>query len=158
MEVNAPAQKVWSIVSNVDRDSEYWKGLSSSKTTKREGNIIEREVTVGFMGHKGHQIVKLNPEESVDIKMTDGPMVGVRRLRLVAKKGNSRTLLEAHWEFQFSKVPIFARGFVKSQIENVTKEALEKIALEAEGKSVQGKKIIVVTSTSSSSSSPTSGS
>ena len=132
VEVRASLDKVWDIVSDVDRDAEYWSGLSSAKTIRRDGNVIEREVTVGFMGHKGHQIVKLYPKTSVDIEMTDGPLVGSRKITL-SPLGNTKTKIEASWHFTFSKVPIFARAFVKSQIENVTKESLEKISLEAEG-------------------------
>jgi hypothetical protein len=98
VEVNASVDKIWDIVSNVDRDSEYWKGLNSIQNTRREENLVEREI------------------------------------RLVPL-GDGKTKLEVSWDFQFSKVPIFARGFVKSQIENVTKEALEKIAMVAEGTS-----------------------
>jgi ribosome-associated toxin RatA of RatAB toxin-antitoxin module len=142
-EVNAPVERIWSIVSNVDRDPAYWKGMNSSKTIRREENVIEREVNVGFMGHKGHQIVKLNPKTSVDIEMTDGPMVGSRKLKLVPLE-EGKTRLEASWDYTFSKVPIFARSFVKSQIERVTKEALEKIALEAEEKNKPTNKVVLV--------------
>lgn len=145
VEVNASAERVWAIISDIDRESEYWKGLNSAKVTKREGNIIEREVDVGFMGHKGHQIVKLNSKSSsIDIELKDGPLVGSRNLRLVSLSAD-KTNLEASWDFAFSKVPMFARGFVKSQIENVTKEALEKIALEAEG-TKPARKVVVMTS------------
>ncbi|MHB8566439.1 MAG: type II toxin-antitoxin system RatA family toxin [Nitrososphaerales archaeon] len=142
VEVNASPERVWSIISDINRESEYWKGLNSAKVTKREGNVIEREVEVGFMGHTGYQIVKLNPKSSIEIELKDGPLVGSRNLRLVPLIAD-KTNLEASWNFSFSKVPIFARGFVKSQIENVTKNALEKIALEAEGKKPTSKVVLV---------------
>jgi ribosome-associated toxin RatA of RatAB toxin-antitoxin module len=146
VEVNASLEKVWGIISNVDREPEYWKGLNSARITKRERNTIEREVDVGFMGHKGHQIVTLNPQSStIEIKLKDGPLVGSRILRIVPLGETEKTRLEASWNFSFSKVPIFARGFVKSQIENVTKNALEKVALEAEGKKPT-KKVVLVSS------------
>lgn len=134
VEVNASVEKIWDIISNVDRDSEYWKGLNSVQNTRREENLVERDVKVGFMGSEGHQIIRLNPKKSVDLTMTKGPMKGSREIRLVPLD-DAKTKLEVSWDFQFSKVPIFARGFVKSQIENVTKEALEKIAMVAEGTS-----------------------
>lgn len=146
VEVNASPEKVWSIISDIDRESEYWKGLNSATVTRREVNVIEREVAVGFMGQKGHQIVRLYPEDlKIHVEMTDGPLVGSRYLKLVSLQEETKTRLEASWNFSFSKVPIFARGFVKSQIENGTRDALEKIALEVEGKKPITK--VVVSST-----------
>ena len=147
VEVNASPERVWSIISNIDRESEYWKGLNSARVTKREGSIIEREVAVGFMGHKGHQIVRLYPEGlKIIVEMTSGPLIGSRNLKLISLQDGAKTKLETSWNFSFSKVPIFARGFVKSQIENVTRDALEKIGLEAEGKNPTNK--VVMSSTS----------
>ena len=147
VEVKALPEKVWSIISDVDRESRYWNGLKSARVRKREGNVIEREVEVGFMGHTGHQIVKLNPQSStIDIEMIDGPLVGSRNLKLVPLQTGAKTRLEASWNFSFSNVPMFAKGFVKSQIERVTKDALEKIALEAEGKEPSSEVVVVSSS------------
>ena len=133
VEVSASSERVWSIISDIDRDPEFWKGLNSARITKREG-VIEREVDVGFMGHTGHQIIKLDRNNSkIEVEMTSGPLIGSRTMKLVPLNG-ANTRLEASWNFSFSKVPIFARGFVKSQIESVTKNALEKIALESQVK------------------------
>jgi ribosome-associated toxin RatA of RatAB toxin-antitoxin module len=133
VEVRASSERVWSLISDIDRDPEFWKGLNSARITKREG-VIEREVDVGFMGHTGHQIIKLDRNNSkIEVEMTSGPLIGSRTMKLVPLNG-ANTRLEASWNFSFSKVPIFARGFVKSQIESVTKNALEKIALESQVK------------------------
>lgn len=133
--VRASSERVWSIVSDIDREPEFWKGLNSAKVTKREGSVIEREVDVGFMGHSGHQIIKLDRDNlTIEVEMTNGPLIGSRTMKLVPLQNGANTRLEASWNFSFSKVPIFARGFVKSQIENVTKNALEKIALESQEK------------------------
>ncbi len=144
VEVNASVDRIWDIVSDVDKDPEYWKGLNSVQNTRKEKNLVERNVKVGFMGSAGHQIIKLNPKKWIDLTMTSGPMKGSREIRLVSL-GDTKTKLEVSWDFQFSKVPIFARAFVKSQIESVTKDALEKIADVAEGSAVR-KKVVLVTS------------
>lgn len=143
-EVSASVERVWEIVSDVDKDGEYWKGLSSIQNIRKEQNLIERIVKVGFMGSEGYQIVKLNPKESIDLTMTKGPLRGSRKMRLVSLEDGKKTKLEVAWDFRFSGVPIFARSFVKSQIEGATKEALEKIASIAErGSSKEGKAALV---------------
>jgi carbon monoxide dehydrogenase subunit G len=131
VELTASVDRVWEIVSDVDKDAEYWKGLSSVQNTRREENVVERDVKVGFKGSKSHQVIELVPKSSVDLTMTSGPLRGTRKICLVPL--GDKTKLQVSWNFEFSKVPLFARGFVKSQIENVTKEALEKIAAVAGG-------------------------
>jgi hypothetical protein len=140
-----PLDKIWDIISDVDNDPQYWKGLSLIRNIRKEKNLVERSVKVGFMENEGHQIIKLNPKESVDLMMTNGPLRGSRQMKLCPSEDQKKTILSVEWDFQFSGVPIFARGFVKSQIEGVTKEALEKIARATEGSS--SSKVVVVSST-----------
>jgi ribosome-associated toxin RatA of RatAB toxin-antitoxin module len=131
VEMNASLETVWGIVSDTQREPEFWKGLNSVKIARKEGNLIEQDIDVGFMGHKVHQIIRLHPKTSIDVEMTEGPMVGTRKINLVPVD-NGKTRVEASWNFSFSKVPVFARSFAKSQIESSTQEALEKIASQAE--------------------------
>jgi ribosome-associated toxin RatA of RatAB toxin-antitoxin module len=131
-EVRASTDKVWEVISDVDRDPEYWNGMSSLNNIRREGNVTERSVVVGFMGHTGFQKVILHPRESIDLTMTKGPMKGSREIRLSSLDNGHKTRVDVSWKFHFSGVPIFARGFVKSQLEGTTKEALERIAKAAE--------------------------
>src|SRR5467141_289762 len=107
-EVDALADEIWDIISNVDRDPEYWSGLTSVHNTRKEGNLIEREVVVGFMGRKGTQR-------------------GSRVMKLVPL-GTMRTRIDVSWDIQFSAIPDFAQGFVRSRLEQGTREALDKIA------------------------------
>ena len=61
--VAAPLDKVWDIISDVDNDSKYYKGLNDIKNISKDGNKIEREVTVGFLKHKARQTIILNPKK-----------------------------------------------------------------------------------------------
>jgi uncharacterized protein YndB with AHSA1/START domain len=131
-EVRASTEKVWEVVSDVDRDPEYWNGMSSLHNIRKDGNITERSVVVGFMGHTGFQKVELHPKGSIELTMTKGPMKGSRQIRLIPLDTGGRTRIDVSWKFQFSGVPVFARAFVKSQLEGTTKEALERIAKAAE--------------------------
>lgn len=140
IEMDAPQSKVWEIVSDVDNDPKYWSGMSEVKNAERKGgNVIERVVKVGFMGHEGHQIIKLHPKESVELVMTKGPLKGSRNIKLIPIQ-DRKTMVEVAWDFEFSGVPSFARAFVKSQLERVTDEALSKIAREAKRQSAIAKK------------------
>jgi ribosome-associated toxin RatA of RatAB toxin-antitoxin module len=125
--VDASVDDVWDIICKVDKDPEYWNGLTSIRNIRREGNLIEREVVVGFMGRKGTQRIELRPKKSILLTMTDGPLRGSREIKL-APLGERRTKIDVSWNIQFSAIPDFAQGFVRSRLEESTREALDRIA------------------------------
>jgi len=132
-EVDASAEDVWDIVSDVDRDPEYWSGLASIRNIRKERNLIEREVVVGFMGRKGTQRIELVPKESIQLTMIDGPLRGSREIKLTPL-GERRTKIDVSWDIQFSEIPVFAQGFVRSRLEEGTREALDRIARAAQAR------------------------
>lgn len=132
-EADASVDEVWDIVSDVDSDPEYWSGLTSIRNIRKEGNLIEREVVVGFMGRKGTQRIDLFPKATILLTMIDGPLTGWREIKLVPI-GARRTKIDVSWDIQFSAIPDFAQGFVRSRLEEGTREALDKIAKAAEAR------------------------
>jgi ribosome-associated toxin RatA of RatAB toxin-antitoxin module len=131
-EVRASLDRLWEIVSDVDNDPNYYDGLNSIKNLSKKGNVIEREVVVGYLKHEGRQTVTLNPKKSVEVKMTEGPLIGTR-LTTLSPVGDSNTRVDVSWRIEF-RVPIFVRGMVKREVEKGTENALERIAEEAESK------------------------
>src|SRR6266567_7360287 len=96
-EVNASRGDIWDIVSDVDRDPEYWSGLASIRNIRKEGNLVEREVVVGFMGRKGTQRIELVPKESIQMTMIDGPLRGSRQIKLIPL-GARKTKIDVSWD------------------------------------------------------------
>jgi ribosome-associated toxin RatA of RatAB toxin-antitoxin module len=47
-DIEASQEKVWDIVSDVDREPEFWYGTKLIKNIKKDGNVIEREVVISF--------------------------------------------------------------------------------------------------------------
>jgi ribosome-associated toxin RatA of RatAB toxin-antitoxin module len=133
-ELHASVDEVWEIVSDVDRDPEYWSGLTSIRNIRKEGNLIERDVVVGFMGRRGTQRIELVPKDTIQLTMIDGPLRGSREIKLVPL-GPKRTRVNVSWDIQFSAIPVFAQGFVRSRLEEGTREALDRIAKAAERES-----------------------
>jgi len=130
-EVDASSDEVWDIVSDVDKDPEYWSGLTSIRNIRKEGNLIEREVVVGFMGRKGTQRIELVAKHSIQLTMIDGPLRGSREIKLIPL-GEGKTKIDVSWDVQFSSIPDFAQGFVRTRLEESTREALDKIAKAAQ--------------------------
>lgn len=130
--MRASLDRLWGIVSEVDNEPEYYDGLKSVKNVSKVGNVVEREVVVGYLEHEGRQTVTLNPKKFVEVKMTEGPMIGTRVTTLTPIT-DSHTRVDVSWRIKF-RVPIFVRGMVKRDVEKGTENALERIAKEAESK------------------------
>jgi carbon monoxide dehydrogenase subunit G len=129
--VAAPLDRVWDIVADVDNDSKYYSGLNDIRNISKDGNKIEREVTVGFLKHKARQTIILNPKKSVEVTMTKGPIQGTR-ITTLGQIDEGKTRIDVSWNFTPSGVPAFVHDMVKSEISKGTKEALQKIANELE--------------------------
>lgn len=130
--IDTPLDRVWQIVSNVDKDPAYWSGLVSIRNIRKEENYVEREVVLGFMGRRGTQRIVLNPKKSVQLTLMTGPLRGSRITRLTSLEPK-KTKVKILWDIEFSEVPEFAQGFVLSRLEASTHDALERIAKAAEG-------------------------
>jgi len=130
--MRANLDRLWEIVSDVDNEPKYYAGLNSVRNLSKEGNVIERKVVVGYLNHEGRQTITLNPKKSVEVKMTEGPMLGTRLVTL-SPLADSNTRVDVSWKMVL-RVPIFVRAMVKREVEKGTEEALKRIAKEAESR------------------------
>jgi ribosome-associated toxin RatA of RatAB toxin-antitoxin module len=130
--IGSSLDRLWEIVSDVDNEPKYYDGLKSIKNLSKVGNVVEREVVVGFLKHEGRQTVTLDPKTSVEVKMTEGPLIGTRIVTLTPLTDSS-TRVEVSWRIEF-RVPAFVRGMVRREVEKGTEDALSRIANEAESK------------------------
>jgi ribosome-associated toxin RatA of RatAB toxin-antitoxin module len=126
-EIRSPLLRVWEVVADVDNDPAFWKLLKSIKNISRVGNTIRREVTVGFRNSKGEQLVVLNPEKSIEVTMTAGPIKGTR-VTTLSPLAPDRTRVDITWSFALGDAPSFAHKMIERQIERGTERALEKTA------------------------------
>src|SRR5215831_17421884 len=81
-QINAPLEKVWTIVSDIDNEPLYWHGTKSVRNISRNGNVVEREVVISFRDSLCRQTVVLNPSSAVEITIKDGPMKGTKIIKL----------------------------------------------------------------------------
>ena len=64
--INAPLEKVWDIVSDLDNETKYWKGTKEIRNISSAGNKITREITIAFRDSKCMQEVTLFPKEKIE--------------------------------------------------------------------------------------------
>ena len=119
---------MWEIVADVDNEPRHWRGLNSVRNISRNGNTIEREVTVGAMNFRSLQTVVLNPKRSVETTMTEGVMTGSRTITLSPLDGGSRTRVDVSWDIEMPGIPLLFKGNVKNGIVKGTEGALDSIA------------------------------
>jgi carbon monoxide dehydrogenase subunit G len=127
-EIVAPLEKVWDIVSDIDREPEFWHGTKSIKNVKKEGNIIEREVVIAFRNSLCKEIVTIDPKKSVNIKITHGPMRGTKNIIVTTIENNNKTIIDVEWNIKLSGFFGMFTEMVKKHILEGTEEALERIS------------------------------
>jgi len=130
--VNASKDKVWNIISNVDKNPDYWP-ISIVKNISKSDNTVEREVTVPappFMDNKAHQIITIIPEQFTIVEnQTQGAVTGVKTISLQqAGSDSNKTEVSIIWNLNMSKIPDIGKGFAKDGISNSVDEALNKIS------------------------------
>lgn len=128
--INAPADKVWEVISDLDNEPKFWKGTKSVRNISRDGNIIIREVTIAFRDSKCMQKVTISPKERIFAEFTEGIINGTKTVQLIPQ-GNS-TQIEAIWDIKLSGMMGMFTGMVKKHIKSGTEQALEAIKQEIE--------------------------
>ena len=125
-EISTPQSRVWKVVSDIDNEPVYWHGTKAVKNLSRSGNTVEREVTIAFKNSLTRQTVVLDPDKSIDITITEGPMKGSKKITLVPD--GDRTRVDVVWDIKLAGFLGMFTGMVKKHIGEGTDDALERIA------------------------------
>ncbi len=130
VEINAPLEKIWDIISNLDAEPKFWKGTKEVRNISKQGNVVTREITIAFKDSKCLQTVTLYPKEKIQAVFTKGIINGTKTIILTQKEGATR--LEAIWDMKLSGMMGMFTGMVKKHIQSGTEQALQSIKQEAE--------------------------
>ncbi len=125
VEINAPIDKVWEVVSDIDNEPKFWKGTKSVRNISKEGNVVNREITIAFKDKKCLQEVTLYPKEKIQALFTKGIIVGTKTISLTPQEGVTK--LEAIWDIKLSGMMGMFTGMVKKHIQSGTEQALQSI-------------------------------
>ena len=130
VQINAPTEKVWNIISDLDSEPRFWKGTKEVRNISKEGNVVIREITIAFKDSKCMQTVTLYPKEKIQAVFTNGIINGTKTV-ILSTKDNS-TGLEAVWDIKLSGMMGMFTGMAKKHIQSGTEQALQSIKQEAE--------------------------
>ena len=130
IEIKAPIDKVWDIISDLDSEPKFWRGTKETKIISRDGNVITREIIIAFRDSKCMQKITLEPKERIHAEFTEGIIKGSKTLNLKSKDDGS--LLEANWDVKMSGLAGMFTGMIKRHIRSGTEQAIESIKKQAE--------------------------
>ena len=130
IDINAPVDRVWDIISDLDNEPKFWKGTKETRIISRDGNVVTREITIAFRDSKCMQKITIQPKEKIYAEFTKGIIKGSKTLTLKPKDGSS--LLEANWDVKMSGLAGMFTGMIKKHIRSGTEQALESIKQKAE--------------------------
>ena len=130
IQINAPAEKVWDLVSDIDNEPKFWKGTKEVRNISREGDVVNREIVIAFRDQKCQQKVTLYPKEKIVAVFTKGIISGSKAVKLVSQE--NQTLLEVNWDIKLTGVMGIFTGMIKKHIRSGTDLALQSIKEELE--------------------------
>jgi len=130
VEINATVDKVWDVVSDIDNEPKFWKGTLQVKNLSKDGNIINREITIAFRDQKCLQEVRLHPKEKIHAKFTKGILGGEKIISLIPK--DEKTILRTVWDIKLTGMMGMFTGMIKKHIKSGTEQALQSIKEEIE--------------------------
>jgi carbon monoxide dehydrogenase subunit G len=130
VEINAPIDKVWEVVSDIDNESKFWKGTKEVRNISKDGNMVNREITIAFRDQKCMQEVKISPKEKIEIKFTKGIIDGTKTIKLSSK--DEKTVLRAIWNIKLTGLMGMFTGMITNHIKSGTEQALQNIKKEIE--------------------------
>jgi carbon monoxide dehydrogenase subunit G len=130
VKIDAPIDKVWNIISDLDSEPKFWKGTKEVRNISKSGNTITREVTIAFKDSKCMQTVTLYPKEKIQIQFTKGVIEGTKTLTLSQK--DNKTILDVLWDMKLTGMMGMFTGMIKKHIQSGSEQALDSIKQESQ--------------------------
>jgi len=130
IEIDSTVDKVWDVVSDIDNEPKFWKGTKEIKNLSKDGNTINREITIAFRDQKCMQEVKLEPKEKIEFKFTKGIISGEKIISLIPK--DEKTILNTVWDIKLTGMMGMFTGIIKKHIKSGTEQAMQSIKKEIE--------------------------
>jgi carbon monoxide dehydrogenase subunit G len=130
IQISAPIEKVWELVSDIDNEPKYWRGTKEVHNISKEGNVVKREIIIAFRDQKCTQEVTLHPKEKIVAVFTKGIISGSKTVNIIEQE--TQTRLDVIWDIKLTGIMGMFTGMVKKHIKDGTDLALQSIKEELE--------------------------
>jgi carbon monoxide dehydrogenase subunit G len=122
--INSSAKQVWNVISEIQRDPYFWKGMSHVKTISKNGNTMTRQVTLAN-SEKCLQKIILFPIEGIHIRWARGMITGTKDI-LITQIGN-QTLLEVEMNYELHGIAQIRSRSISEELRNEAELAVQLI-------------------------------
>ena len=129
--IDAPVSEVWKVLSDIDREPEFWHGIKSIKNISKSGNIVEREVVIAFKNSVCKETVTIVPMKSITTDITEGLLKG-KKVIVINPDGDRASVVDVEWDIRLSGFMGIFSKMVKKHILEGTNDALNRISKEVE--------------------------
>jgi hypothetical protein len=129
LQINTSQERVWGVISNIDNDSDFWRGITSIRNLSKDGNVIIREIVLG-KNNRCTQKLTIYPKEEISIRWIKGVISGTKAILLTPIGG--ATLLEVQMNYKFSGVGNLASKRLATLFQNEAEFAVELIKEKSE--------------------------
>lgn len=126
-DIPASLDSIWNVIADIDKEPEFWHGTKSIRNINKQGNTVEREVVLAFRNSVCREIVELDPKNSVNIKIMEGPIKGKKAITLTTIENNT-TRINVEWDIKVNGIFGIFTGMIKKHILKGTEEALDRIS------------------------------
>lgn len=129
--IDVPVSEVWKVLSDIDREPEFWHGIKLIKNISKSGNIVEREVVIAFKNSVCKETVTIVPMKSITTDITEGPLKG-KKVVVINSDGDKASVVDVEWDIRLSGFMGIFSKMVKKHILEGTNDALNRISKEVE--------------------------
>jgi carbon monoxide dehydrogenase subunit G len=129
--IDASPNQVWKVISEINNDSEFWKGIMKIRNTSKEGNMITREVTLKN-ADKCYQKIILFHMEGIHIRWARGTINGIKDIMITPI--GKQTLLKVEMNYKIRGVASLFPRDVSEDLLNEAELAMQLIKEEVEKK------------------------
>ncbi len=129
--IKAPNEKIWEVISDIDNEPKFWKGIKEVRNISKEGNIVKREIIIAFRDQKCLQEVKIYPKERIEAVFTKGIISGEKIISIIPKD-NGESILKTTWDIKLTGIMGMFTGMIKKHIKSGTEQAMNSIKNEIE--------------------------
>ena len=129
--INATPSEVWRVVSEIDNDSQFWKGIAKIKNTSKNGNMFNREIILKN-SDKCYQKIVLFPMEGIHIRWTEGAINGIKDI-LITPVGK-QTLLHVEMSYKIKGIAGLFPRHISEELLDEAELALQLIKEQVEKK------------------------
>jgi ribosome-associated toxin RatA of RatAB toxin-antitoxin module len=125
--MNASVSEVWKILSDLNREPEFWHGTKSIKNISKSDKMVEREVVIAFKNSICRETVTIDPMKSITTQIIDGPIKG-KKVLVINPDGDQASVVDVEWDIRISGFMGIFSKMVKKHILEGTNDALDRIS------------------------------